>query len=65
MSLAEVLLLCLFKEPALSFIDIFHFLFSLCFICFCFDVYDYFLILTLDFACSFSSPFRWKVRLFM
>ena len=48
----------LFKEPALSFIDIFHCFFSLYFIYFCSDLYN-FLLLTLCFVCSsFSGFFR-------
>ena len=54
-------LIYLFKKPALNFIDLFYCPFDLSFISALIFMISFFL-LTLDFICSFSSPFRHKVN---
>ena len=54
--------LFLFKEPILSYTDLFYFIFSLNFIYYCYDLYFSYLLQTLGFVwASFSSFFRCKV----
>lgn len=60
----KVYFVYLFKDPTLSFLDLFSWLFSLSFIYFYLIFVIFFLILTFVLVSPFSSSLRCKVRLF-